>query len=150
MFRNIGGAIGNFGSGIQDFFDAAGDDITAKGLDEAAKRERISARLTEASTSIQKYGARRQIERTTGSAAAEIASSGFSFSGSNIDIAADSTRQGAITEALLETQGEIDVNQHLAQAESYDTQAEATRKAAKGKRVGGFLHIGLGLLSLFL
>lgn len=142
-------ALGYFGNAAGDLFGAAGEGIAAKGYTEAAGRERLAAKITAGATVIQRAAAYRQVERTLGGQRADIASAGFSFSGSAIDLMADSARQGAISDALIENQGQIEVQGHESSAAMYENQAAQAKKRQSGGLFSGLLNIGLGVLGLF-
>lgn len=146
---DFGSALGSFGSGIQDFFSAKGATQDAASLDKAAGMEDVNARLAAASKDIQHAAASRDIYKVLGGQASDITSAGFSMSGSGLDLARSSAQQGYITQALIENQGQIDIQSHLVQAADLRAEAASSRNSAKSSKIGGFLQIGLGILSLF-
>lgn len=144
------GGFSYIGSGIQDIFAAGGLKQDAASLDKAAAMEDVNAKLTEASTDIQHAAAERDIYKVLGGQASDIAAAGFTMSGTALDLARDSARQGAITQSLIEVQGNIDTQTHLIQAQNLRAQAASARSAANASMFGGIMNIGLGVLSLFM
>jgi hypothetical protein len=142
-------AFSAFGSGVQDLFASAGYAQQAAGYTQAAAMEDTNAKLAAASTVVQKAMARRSIEKAVGGQRSDVLGAGFSFSGSAIDLAADTVGQGALSTSLIENQGAIDVQGYKIEALSYRTQAQAAQSQASASAIGGFLNIGLGILSLF-
>lgn len=143
------GGFSYIGSGIQDIFASGGLKKDAASLDQAAAMEDTNAKLTAASTGIQHAAAQRDIYKVIGGQKSDISAAGFTMSGSALDLARDSAQQGAITQSLIEVQGEIDTQTHLVQAHNLRAQAASARSSAKSSLFGGILNIGLGLLSLF-
>lgn len=143
------GGFSYIGTGIQDLFGAAGSKQDAASLDKAAGMEDVNAKLAGASKDIQHAAAARDIYKVIGGQASDIAGSGFQMSGSALDLARSSAQQGAITQALIENQGQIDIQGHLIAATNLRAQAASARSAANASMFGGIMNIGLGILSLF-
>ncbi len=61
----------------------------------------------------------------------------------------DTVQQGAITQALIENQGQIEVRSHTIAAAGYRSQAAQARQQEKAHKFGGFFNIALGILGLF-
>ena len=146
---DFAGGFSAIGGGISDLFAASGYRSMAKAYDEAAGMEDVNAKLSEASTGIQKSMAQRSIYKALGGQRADVAGAGFKFSGSAIDLARDSTSQGALSLALIENQGAIEVQTHEIAAFNYRAQAQQARNAATGSTISGIVGLASGVLGLF-
>lgn len=144
------GSFSYLGTGVQDLFAAHGAAGDAAALDKAAGLEETNAKLASASKDIQHVAAARDIYKVLGGQRSDIAGAGFTLSGSGGDIVRASAQQGAITQSLIETQGQIDIAGHNAAASSLHSQASSARNASKASGFGGLLNIGLGLLTAFI
>lgn len=150
-FGDIGGAVGDLFGGIaagqQGALKAKGLNLQAQGLrikaqgdlaeaqnyDLATTLANQNAQFTETSTAIKEMQAQRQIYQGIGATEADVAASGFSRSGSALDLLADSTSQGALSKAVLGQQGLITEAGYKEQAQSYQVMSAATRAAAAGE-----------------
>jgi hypothetical protein len=146
---DFGAGFGFFGDAVGDLFAMNGANIAAAGYKTAAKYEETSAQLERANTKIKMSAAERAIEGALGGQKSDITGQGFQFSGTAIDLAADSAHEGAITKALIETQGSIAVNAHESAKQQYLSQAAQAKNAAAGAGVSGLLSIVGGVFSLF-
>jgi hypothetical protein len=164
MATGLGGAIGLFGTGVQDLFTAQGDRAAAAGYQQAAQSYQTAAGIATAnigieqnSVAIQQAQLDRKIEMTTGSATAAEGAANVS-GGSAGDIMRMSMQQGALAKGIVSTQGQIQENAFAEQATAYQAMsasaigaAGAASAAAKGATAGGiFSFIGgaVGLLAL--
>lgn len=138
------------GEGIGGLMSAGGLKQDAASLDKAAGMEDVNAKLTDASKGIQHAAAARDIYKVMGGQASDVASAGFAMSGTALDLARDSARQGAITQSLIEVQGNIDTQTHLINAQNLRAQAASARSAAQKSMFSGIMNIGLGVLSMFM
>lgn len=146
---DFGAGFGYFGDAIGDLFGAEGANQAAAGYTRAAQDEALSAKISTANGVIQKTAAQRSIEKAIGGQRSDIAGSGFEFTGTAVDLAADSAHQGAITQALIENQAQIETRSHESASQAYSDQAAQEKTKAKGDSIGGLLSIGLGIFSLF-
>jgi hypothetical protein len=156
------GAFQNIGGAVSDLFSAEAFRTKGQGLRSEAEQYLKSAafaeqnkQFTEQSTAIQESQKSREINKTLGSQQAEVAASGFTNSGSALDIIRDSATQGALTKAILAQQGNITEAGYEQQAQSYrymsqaaTMAASAADKAAGGATIGAFLKGGAALTSI--
>jgi hypothetical protein len=157
------GTVGAFGGAVKDIFQgfafeasADGKRLEAQNYDRASAFAEDNADFTRTSTAVKLYQTQRSIDKAVGGAEADIAASGFTESGSALDILRDSISQGAITKALASQQGEITEAGYEEQAKAYKLMAESSRlaadaldDAATGAYIGaGFKALG-GITSLF-
>lgn len=141
--------LGSIGTGISDIFAGQGDLADAKSLKKAAKLEDVNARLAGASKDIQHQAAARDIYQVMGGQQSDIAAAGFKMSGTALDIVRSSAQQGALTQSLIENQGNIDIQSHVIAAANLRAQAASAQNAAKGAGISGLFGIATGVLSLF-
>jgi len=169
-FTDISGA-------VSDLFAASADKSKAQGLRYKAEGDRLEGQnydlastlalqnkqFTETSTAIKEAQQQRQLYQGMGETQADVAASGFSASGSSIDILADSARQGALTKAVLGQQGLITEAGYQEQAESYQNMskaasfavqadlsaADAADKAAEGAEITGAIKGVASFATLF-
>lgn len=117
-------------------FEAAGSLFgglsAAKGQQKAAAFYDQAAHYAALSGELKSLTVGREVDKITGGAEADVASSGFLTSGSALDIIKASAQEGSITKSLVNMQGMID-------ASGYAAQAAAARAAAKGSKGGGIL-----------
>ncbi len=152
-FGGIGGVFSSAGGAISDFFAAEGDKKSAQNYAQAADIADQNAQLAKMSTAIQQAAEQRQLFKVVGGQAADVAGAGLANSGSAIDIMKDSTRQGALTQALTGIQGTINENAYLAQAGAYRGEQQAAETAAKAAQGGGIMStLGTvaGIAAMFL
>lgn len=143
-------AFGSFGTAISDFYQASGDRKAASNYLEAADIENQNAQLAKMSAAIQETATQRQINKTIGGQAADVAGAGFAQSGSALDLMKDSASQGALQKALIGLQGQINSNSYAAQAGAYMGQYQAAETAAKAADAGGIFNTIEGVAGLAL
>ncbi len=131
------GTITSIGGAVQDLFAAEGHRAKAKGLrieaenyGRSAEFSEQSARFTETSTEIKQAQLDRDIFKTLGGQAADVAGAGFAASGTALDVLRDSASQGALTKAVGSLQGLITEEGYEVQAKNYTAMGEAARLAA--------------------
>lgn len=143
---NLGAAVSDigsfFGSQAKGIFDVA----EQQSYEEAARLARQNEQFTKMSTDIQEAQANRQLLLTQGKTQEEVASAGFSLSGSALDIMRSSAEQGALQKAVIGQQGLITEAGYESQAQSYDTMARAAGQAAGAEKMAGIMDlVGAGL-----
>jgi hypothetical protein len=141
--------ISDIGSGIGGLFQSSSLKAAAGDLNAAGASEDQNAKIAASSTEIQTAAIHRDILKTIGGQQSDIATAGFQMSGTALDLAQDTARQGALAEALTTNQGAIEVSAHKAQAQSYYAQARDAQRQSKSAGFGGILQIGLGILGMF-
>lgn len=131
------GTIGSIGGAVQDLFAADAHKAKAKGLrieadnyDRSSAFSLQSAEFTETSTAIKQAQLDRDIYKTLGGQAADVAGAGFQATGTALDILRDSAAQGALTKAVGSLQGLITEEGYEVQAKNYTAMGEAARLAA--------------------
>lgn len=131
------GTISSFGGAVQDLFSADAHRSKAKGLrieadsyDRSSAFAMQSARFTETSTEIKQAQLDRDIYKTLGGQAADVAGAGFAASGTALDLLRDSASQGALTKAVGSLQGLITEEGYEVQAKNYTAMGAAARLAA--------------------
>lgn len=149
MALDLGAGISGIGAGIGSLFSAQGDKQAAAGYDKAAASERTNADIARASLGVQEAAITRDLYKTAGGQRSDVAGAGFKMSGTAMDLARDTARQGGLATALTVNQGAIDIQGHVAQADAYSAEAQAARTAAKGAGISGIFGIATGVLSLF-
>src|SRR5215203_4732176 len=157
------GTINSVGGAVQDLFGADAHRSKAQGLRiEAGNYDRSSgyaeqnAQFTETSTAIKQSQMDRDIFKTLGGQAADVAGAGFSASGSALDIMRDSASQGALMKAVGAAQGLITEEGYQVQAKNYTAMGKAARMAADSEDtaadrapiLAGF-HAAAAVASLF-
>lgn len=134
------GTINSIGGAVSDLFAAEGHESKAKGLrieaedyDLASGYATKNERFTETSTAIKQAQLDREIYKTIGGQAADVAGAGFAASGSALDLMRDSASQGALTKAVGEQQGLIAEEGYKVQAETYTNMGKAAQIAASAE-----------------
>ena len=134
------GTINSIGGAVQDLFAADAHRTKAQGLRiEAGNYERSAefadknAAFTETSTAIKQAQLDRDIFKTIGGQAADVAGAGFAASGSALDIMRDSASQGALMKAVAGTQGLITEEGYDVQAKNYADMGKAAMMAAEAE-----------------
>jgi hypothetical protein len=127
------------GSAVSDIFGAVGSFAQAKGYKAAAGFATENASIAEQSAKIQGYMAQRQITKTLGGQATDIAGAGLAKSGSALDVVRDSAHQGSLTKQLIANQGAINVQGYQAEAASYDAMATAAKASGTGGIINGVI-----------
>jgi hypothetical protein len=111
---------------------AQGDLAEASNYDLAATLAGQNAQYTEASTAIKQAQIDRSTSLAIGGQQADVASAGFSSSGSALDLMRDSASQGALTKAVTGQQGLIQTAGYQEQQQSYQTMSSAAKATAAG------------------
>lgn len=131
------GTMNSVGGAVQDLFAADAHRSKAQGLrieagnyDRSSEFSLKSAQFTETSTAIKQAQLDRDIYKTLGGQAADVAGAGFAASGSALDILRDSASQGALTKAVGSLQGLITEEGYEVQAKNYTAMSAAARLAA--------------------
>jgi len=131
------GTINSVGGAVADLFAADAHRSKAQGLRlEAGNYGRSSAfseqsaQFTETSTAIKQAQLDRDIFKTLGGQAADVAGAGFAASGSALDILRESAAQGALTKAVGGLQGLITEEGYEVQAKNYAEMGKAALLAA--------------------
>lgn len=134
------GTVSSVGSAVNDLFAAEGHKSKAKGLRIEAENYDLASgfalkneQFTKTSTEIKQAQLDRDIYKTIGGQAADVAGGGFAASGSALDIMRDSASQGALTKAVGEQQGLITEEGYDVQAKTYTNMGEAARIAASAE-----------------
>lgn len=130
-FQAIGGA-------VQDLFaadalrtKARGSRLEAEQYDLASRLALQNEQFSKTSTEIKQFQQQRGVYMTLGQQAADVAASGFSASGSALDLLRDSASQGALTKAVMGQQGLIEQAGYRQQAKSFELMSQSARMAAK-------------------
>jgi hypothetical protein len=111
---------------------AAGDVAEGENYDLAADLAAKNAQYSESSTAIKEMQIDRQNTLAIGGQAADVASAGFSGSGSAMDLMRDSASQGALTKAVAGQNGLIQTAGYQEQEQSYQTMSAAAKSTAAG------------------
>lgn len=141
--NDIGKGVSGLGGAVSSLFSSEGSSAAAEGYDKAAKIADTNADIAKTSYQLQQTQAARQFQQTLGSQKAEVASAGFRSSGSALNLMADSASQGAITQAMIGVNGQIQVNGYQQQAQAYEGEEAAAKSASSGGLLGG-LFSGIG------
>lgn len=139
------GTMGLAGGAVDDIFKgqatakslrlkAEGDLVEAQNYDLAADLAKQSAEFTRQSTAIKETQAQRQLYLGLGKTGSDVASAGFSMSGSALDLMRDSAAQGGLTKAVIGQQGLITEAGFNEQAQAYTNLAGYARYAANEER----------------
>lgn len=118
-FTDIGGAFSDLFAGQAN---AEADNIRAQSDFAEAEEYDIAGELTKVSTNVQEAQQQRAFAQTQGNTQNEIASAGFSNSGSALDIMRSNAEQGSLSQQMIQQQG-------LATEQSYATMAAAAETA---------------------
>ena len=129
-FSDIGGAVSDLFGAQADKTKAEGDRLEAANYRLAAQFADQNVIFNQWSTSIKEAQASREITKSLGQTAADVAGAGFAASGSALDILRESASQGALTKAVLSEQGLITEAGYKQQAQSYQNMAAAADLAA--------------------
>lgn len=141
-FSDIGGA-------VSDLFSSAGDSLSAGSYRQAAAISGNNAKLEEQSTAIKEAAIQRQNYKVLGGQQNDVASAGFSASGSALDLMRDSIQQGAMTKAVAGLQGQINENGFLSQQIAELGEAQTADTAAQGDIFGAIFKT-IGAVAPFL
>jgi hypothetical protein len=129
-FSDIGGGISDLYAADADKARARGNRMEAQEYVLAANLADLNKKYTEESTAIKEYQADRDVLHTIGKQEADVAASGFTQSGSAIDLERDSAAQGALTRTVLGQQGLIEEQAYDEQEKSFQLMAAAANDAA--------------------
>jgi hypothetical protein len=131
------GTINSVGGAVQELFSSSAHRTKAQGLrieaenyDLASGYAGKNAAFTQTSTEIKQAQLDREIFKTIGGQAADIAGAGFTAGGSALDIMRDSASQGALTKAVGGLQGLITEEGYKVQETTYTNMGKAARMAA--------------------
>jgi hypothetical protein len=155
--------VSSFGGGVSDLFAASayrskakGDLAEAQEYGLAADYALKEAEYTKTSTAIQEFQQERQLSKSLGQTAADVAGAGFGTGGSAIDLFRESASQGALQQAVTGQQGLIQEEGFEEQAQSYKLMqgaeqeaAQAANKAAIGAEWTAGIKFATGIASLF-
>lgn len=144
----------SFGAGFNQLGQAVGDLYTAKGdkSEEGAYRQGAALayqniNIEKSSTAIQLAQNQRKIYQTQGAIKANAGGNGLRAEGSVTDILRTSAQQGALSQALIGTQGQINENSYAAQATALTGEAEAASAAARAKEAEAAGNMIGGIMS---
>ena len=133
-FANGGGAVSDIlqsqASADALQIKARGNRFEADNYDQAERLARDNAAFTEQSTAIKKTQAERELYLGMGQTVSDVSGSGFSMSGSALDLMRMGASQGALTQAVIQQQGLMTEYGYNVQADSYRNMATASRWAA--------------------
>ena len=147
--QGLGGMNFNMlGSGINDFFQAAGAAAEGKEYGYAAQLASQEAEFTKESTAVQNAQASRQVMMTVGAQKAGVSATGFTQSGSALSLLKASAQQAALGHQMITMQGGINEAAYQEQAKAYTTMKEAAYSAENGDIVGGILNTIGGIFGL--
>lgn len=143
---SLGDVISAGGQVIQDLFQSEGSSAEANSFTSAAQLAGQNAQLASASTRIQATQTARQIYQTEGTQQADVASAGFTESGSALDLLRSSAQQGALAKSLVNIQGAIQENSYAAQQGAYLGAAKASNESADANTIGAIASLGGALV----
>lgn len=135
------------GQALQDLFGSEGATAEANSYSTAAQLAEQNASLTAASTRIQETQLARKVFQTEGTQIADVASAGFTESGSALDLLRSSAQQGALAKSLTNIQGAINENSYAAQAGAYKGAAAAAGENAQANTIGAIASLGGALVN---
>lgn len=136
---NFHDAFGDAGNAVSDIFSAIGAQQSAKSYRTAAKFSDRNAQLAEYATDVQLTQARREAYLGIGREIAGVSASGFTQSGSALDLVRSANQQASLQQSALQLQGAINVNSYKQQAEAERDQAKSADAASFGNMIGGVL-----------
>lgn len=136
---DVGSIAGDFGGAISDLFAAQGAQASETAFKTAAQIETENARIEQASTAIKEQATARQLYRTVGAQKAGYGAANLKESGSAIDVLKSSMQEGAIQQALVGEQGQINENSYLQQAAADTGLANSAGSQASADKAGGIL-----------
>lgn len=137
---------GDLGGAVQSIFGAMGDFAEAKSYKKAEDLATQNAGIANESTRIQQFQAQRNIYQTIGKQQAQVAGAGLASSGSALDLLRSSQQQGELTRQLIGTQGLIQQQGFLQEANAYGGMASAASAAGNGGLFGGIMK-GIGAVA---
>lgn len=136
-FSDFGGAASDIFAGFGAQSKAKGDLLEQQNYQLAAQYALKEAQYTKMSTAIQEFQQQREVTKSLGQTAADVAGAGFAASGSALDILRESAGQGALQHAVLGYQGLIQEEGYKEQAQSYENMAQAAGDAASAEKMAG-------------
>jgi hypothetical protein len=116
-----------------DLLQGSGDILEGHAYGAAASLATLNAQYTTASTAIQEPQGQRQIYQTIGGIKASVAGSGLTEGGTAGDILASSAQQGALSQAVTASQGQIQVAGYQEQAQSYTAMQSAAMLSSQAQ-----------------
>lgn len=143
----LGGDIADLGDAVGSLFNAEGNAAEANSYTSAAQLEEQNAQLTAASTRIQETQQARTMAQSLGTTQADVASAGFTESGSALDILKSSAQQGSLAKSLINIQGAINENSYAAEAGADTAKAKAANEANTAGTISAIASIGGALVS---
>ena len=139
--QGVGGMnFGMAGSAVTDFFQAVGANAEAQNYSSASQLAKQEAEFTKESTAVQQAQATRQITMTIGAQKAGVAATGFTQSGSALQLLRSSAQQAALSHQMITQQGLITEAGYNEQAKAYANMASAAKTAEVGDIFGGVLN----------
>lgn len=147
MAFDFGSLITSGGQAVQDLFQSEGAAAEAKSYTGASQLAQQNAALTAASTRIQETETSRQIFQAEGTQTADVASAGFTESGSALDLLRSSAQQGSLAKSLTNIQGAIAENSYAAQAGAYQGAAASAKESVAANQTSAVASIGGALLN---
>lgn len=132
---------------VNDLYQSKGSTAEANSFTTAAQLAQQNAALTATSTKIQETQTARSVFQAEGTQMADVASAGFTESGSALDLLRSSANQGALAEALTNIQGAVTENSYAAQAGAYTGAAASAKESATGNTVGAIAALGGALVN---
>lgn len=133
------GIAGGISGLVGGFFDSKAASAQAESYHQAAKQGNEIANLEEESTAISQYQEARKVSKTLGQIRATEASNGFGEGGSGMYILQDSQRQGAIANAKIGIQGQIQVDAARMAANKAEGEAKAAEAGSSKSMFGGIM-----------
>lgn len=146
--QTIGKSVSGLGGAVSSLFSSEGSSAAAQGYEQAAKIADSNADIAKTSYQLQQTQAARQFQQTLGSQKAEVASAGFRSSGSALNLMADSASQGAITQAMIGVNGQIQVNGYQQQAQAYRGEEASAKAASSGGMLGSLFSAASSIASI--
>lgn len=123
------GAVGDLFAAKAYKYKAQGAAFEKENYERAAVLARKNEEYERVATQIKATQQDRDLFKSLGQTRADVASAGFTESGSALDILRESASQGALAHAVTEQQGLINVEAYEEQAKSYVNMAQAAQVA---------------------
>jgi hypothetical protein len=143
--KGAGDVASGVGGAVSSLFAGIGMEAEAGQYNIAAHTAETNVDLARESETIQQYQAQRKTNAVIGAQEAAIGASGFSESGSALDLLRDSVTQGHLTQSMIGVQGEVNAASYQQQAQSAKAEAAAAGTAATGDFIGSALK-GVGAI----
>jgi len=125
------------GGAVSDLFGAFGSFQQAGALSKASKASYENADITRRSTAIELAQKDQEVFRVVGAQQAATAAAGFTTGGTAGDLLRMSAQQAALSEQLIQNQGELTARGYEAEGASQKSQQKASNAAGIGGIVGG-------------